>query len=41
MAMIAIFLGLKEKPPCEPCLAAERARKQAELEALLAEIAEA
>ena len=40
MTILAILLGLKNRPACEPCLACERARNLSDLEALLAEIAE-
>lgn len=40
MTRIAMLLGLKDKPACEPCLEKERAKKLARLEALLFEIAE-
>jgi hypothetical protein len=40
MTHLAMFLGLIERPVCEPCLDVEREEKRANLEALLAAIAE-
>ena len=37
---IAIFLGLKRPTVCKPCIERERAEKRAEIEALVAEIAD-
>jgi hypothetical protein len=40
MSQLAMFLGLVERPACEPCLDVEREEKRTNLEALLAAIAE-
>jgi hypothetical protein len=40
MSTLAMFLGLIERPACEPCLDVEREERRSNLEALLASIAE-